>query len=183
MQSLSSRPFLTGSTLYSLASPSLPFISTSPLLGRHWRWPRQIRSITNPPTKSTVEAVRELAAVALTHKKELLEPSNPFVVSVVEAPKFYAMMKDDWGEKKRHWWRSWHAKAYRESHKELSDILTTDSRKRRPHWTAQERELCKRWLKDVGSILVTGGKTLDVLQNGGVVFTAYMLCQWVLGSA
>jgi hypothetical protein len=181
MQSLSSRPFLSGSALYSLASPGLPLMSTSSLLGRrHWLWPRQIRSITNPPTRSTVEAVRELAAAARTQKRDLLEPLRVSAISVQEVPMFGTIIKQNFWEKKQHWWRSGYAKAFQESHKELSIILTADSQKSRPDWTAQERELCQRWLNDMGSSLENVGKFLDLLWNGGVILIAYMLYQWVL---
>lgn len=96
---------------------------------------------------------------------------------------FAAMIKLNFWEKKQHWWRSGHAKAFWESLRDLSDILTADSKKGRPNWTAQERELCKRWLKATGSSLENVGKFLDLLQNGGVVLIACMLYQWVLGSA
>ena len=184
MLSLSSRPFLSGLTFSSRATPSLPLVRTSSLRARRQRLlPGQIRFIANPPTRSTVEAVRELAAVAVTKKVDLLDPLEFFAVHFREAPKFYGMITDDWREKKRHWWTAWHAKAFQQSHQELSDILTADSRKRRPDWTAQERELCRQWIRDTGWNLVILGKTLDLLQDGGVVFVLYVSCKWVLGSA
>lgn len=184
MQSFSSRPWVSRSVLYSLTSPGLPSIGASSFLGRRQRLlPGQIRFIANPPTRSTVEAVRELAAAARKRKRDLLDPSEIFTVPIGEAPRFHSMLKDNWPEKKRHWWRAWHAKAFRELLKELSDILTTDSQKRRPDWTAQERELCRQWIRDTGWSLVIIGRVLDLLQNGGVVFVLYMLCKWVLGSA
>lgn len=184
MQSLSSRPYLSGSAVYFLTSPSLPLRSTSSLLGRRQRFLLgQVRSITSPPTRSTVEAVRELAAAARKRNRDLLEPARVSAISVREVPMFANMIQQNFWDKKQHWWRSGYAKAFHESHKELSIILTADSQKSRPDWTAQEREICERWLEDMGSSLENVGKYLDLVWNGGVILIAYMLYQWVFSHA
>jgi len=107
-----------------------------------------------------VEAVRELAAATRTQKRDSLEPSRVFATSVQEVPMFATMIKKNFWEKKQHWWRSGYAKAFQESHKELSIILTAISKKSRPDGTAQERELCKRLLKEMGSSLENVGNSL-----------------------
>ena len=147
----------------------------------HSLQPRQRRSITNPPTPAVVEAVRELAAVAL--KKNLLDtPPGGMLIIPWEAPKLRAILMKDLKEKTRETlWPLGNAKAAKKGHKELFDVLVADASRSRPYWSLQEQQVLYRWLEDTGPCRVIAGHFVDFIWVGGFIWIAYSLSQELFG--